>query len=310
MSLENPLGKINKEDLPSIDETVIPPVRNRDDHQEQFEGLIKGYDKKTAVVPRKERDDRNTEQSKFSLTTKIGGGLAVIGLLGAGFLGLKAAGGDNPNTEPKNETTTSAPATPGETQPVQKPGGSLGVEGTTFASVNTAKSKEFIQQATEPILEKDYTPEEAIVRFGELYNIYYTSGTIDSAASGIQETPESLQQGEAILDTMFNGSSIGVSDGTKRLRGLISEGLVYLNETGGAPAGKIGTYHTSYVVEGKNADGTYNVLEKVETNFHQLDDNYFTSNETGAVSHEVPRVVKISVKNGKYVLSSDLPDSQ
>lgn len=238
---------------------------------------------------------------------------ALVGASAAVLIGvavwLALSGAGNTNAEPKNSPVATALATPGETQPVQKPEGSIGVEGTTFATVNTGKSKEFIQQAAEPILEKDYTPEEAIVRFGQIYSIYYTSGTIDQSANDAQETPQSSNEGEAIISNVFKASN-NVSDFTKERRTNVSDGLAYLNELGAAPAGKLGTYHTKLQVESKNPNGSYNVTEMVETNFHDLDDNFFTDDETGAVDNVASRVIKLVVEDGRYFIYSDLAENE
>lgn len=209
--------------------------------------------------------------------------VAGVALAAAVGMGLKGGGNDAPRHA---EHTAAATAEPTET-PVEslKPG--VGVEGTTYETVNTSKAQEFVEEALKPI-PSTLPEEEAIVEFGEHLNIYYNSGEV---GSDLQETTLSKATGEQLLNVLFTTGDY-VSQQTRGSRHAIARGFYYLNEDGAAPDGKTGTYHISYNPVEQLPDGWYRTEVKVETNFYDLDAAFFQDCPIQCSSNTFTKIVK------------------
>lgn len=252
--------------------------------------------KDTVIPPPEHRDDRH---EKKGLWVKIGIGAAALAVTVGGYFAV--TGGDKA-TEPKQEPNITAPADPtAETpeQPVDTPEVGVGIEGTTYETVNSAKAIEFIDRALEPI-PGSLSEEEAIIQYGHKENIYKLSGVVDDDGN---ETPESQKIGEAIQKTLY-GKNHTVSQNSLDGRASVAIGLHYLNEVGAAPEGKIGTYHISYEPVEKRSDGWWLVDIVNETNFYDLDAAFFQNIEESASSRTVQALIKPQVRDdGTYGFS-------
>lgn len=120
---QNPKVKPEQLDSSRLDEKnlVTPAPKHQDDFHEKFDNITEGYDSRTGTIPPNERDDRHLktddepEHTGLSGFQKIGLGAAgLAAVIGAAVGGKAAFGGDNENTAPRGETTTSAPVTPVE----------------------------------------------------------------------------------------------------------------------------------------------------------------------------------------------------
>ncbi len=231
-------------------------------------------------------------------SVKIAG--TVLGLLGAGgaVYGV-SQGGEQKSTEPSQKPVVTAPANPGEqtADAPAEPEVGVGIEGTTYETVNTSKAREFVEQALEPI-PGNLSEEEAIIMSGKRKNIYLLSGTVDE---GGKETVESKAEGEKILEASV-GKNGTVSDGLRDARATVTTGLWYLNEIG-TPS-ETGTYHMSYSPVEKRSDGWWIVDITVETNFYDLDPAFFQHIEESAQTQTYQKLVKPGIhKDGSYGFS-------
>ncbi len=209
--------------------------------------------------------------------------------------------GNNETTEASNDKPVATATAELDKQSAEKPGskeGQVGVEGLTYETANTAKAKEFVEDAYEPI-PTSRSEEDAIVEWGRKNNIYLLSGTVTSS---LDETVESKREGETILSATLEDSGT-VSDGWRNNRQAISAALYYVNEILAIP-GETGTYKRSYKPLYRRNDGWWVVEVSVETNLYSLDPTTFSDDKENLTNTTFTTLVKpTKLTDGTYVMS-------
>lgn len=228
------------------------------------------------VIPAPEHRDDKHEKKNTKRNIAIGAAGAVLTAVVGGGAVLGLRGSDSPESGKSETTSQSAKPHNVESEtPVV-------VNEEYIQSINRDPSPEAIEYSLQPVLVKDYTPEEATIRLLDDLKLYWMGGTPDyNVASPFAETPESQKLGEQQLNVIFGPENkrqglapITIDEWLHQTRGIISTDLDYLTKEGsGYP--KDATFNFTCTeledmgsIEGRN---TIKVLCQTSSNIHQLD---------------------------------------
>jgi hypothetical protein len=256
---------------------------------------IHTIDPHTLDVP-VEKFDLNTPEKQPGWRKWVAGLVGGAVLAGGGYGAAKLGDGEatSPQTIPE-APVASAPATPGEATPTpleeaeqasapensapEKQNSVVGEANVTLEGANVKVPNELAEQAASPILSSEYSPREAAELWTQYLNIYLLSATIDPERFDGTQLPESVVQGNAILENL-NGTVIDRSENgvdtsdLEKLRANIANTLHMVNDMGGGKPGSTATYHREYTILGEEPalEGSYTFDTKitVDSNFAEI----------------------------------------
>ena len=136
------------------------------------------------------------------------------------------------DTTPANEgvdrPAVSATKTPGAIETSKAP------LAQTIETVNITPSPEIVTEALRPITTAEFkTPEEALVRIGQVWNVQIISGIVNEDSFNLEETPESLDRREKLWETLYGDHidepQVDLTD-VNHLRYNISRAMWYMKD--------------------------------------------------------------------------------
>lgn len=246
---------------------------------------------------------------------KVGGVVLALGGIGGGIAAMSSGGDKAPAPTP--DTTTNAPATPGEKEAPTKvlaPAEAIGTEQTDYDVLNVQPSAADVEKALEPLSAKEYTPEEAVAEFGKKINVYTLGGKIDNNDGELPETQASSEEGNMLLASMFDESLLNGTelDDFRRTRTMVANrfNLYGTDKRGNIETGKyeIATMNLAWEnLEKDSTDSsgmTFDINTSVNTNFEAVDREESFDNPGVDESHTLKNTVVLEVIDGDYKIKS------
>jgi hypothetical protein len=291
------------ENLPPNDETTVTPLSHEIEPTTEQSDLILSS-QRIVNEGLSERTKKSRSRTFYTAVGAAGAG-AVAGLV-FGINKLSTTSGDvgteNPASAQHNRTSAPNIIKVASTSKTPEVTPDANTEGSTLETANTAKAKEFVEAAKEPI-PSSLPVNQIIKRIGQNRNIYFLSGEAYITPTGPAESETAQETGMEIMETIY-GPNPNLSDGSYETRLWVSYALHLVNNLDPVK-GTPGTWQSTYELVKDNGDGSYLVREVIESNILELRGSYFRKAEAVLKPQTFMRTVKLDTSNDSVLVLSN-----